>query len=140
METVYALAGIALIQGTAALAVACYAWRAHSRSSLLRRMRSLEADFAAQSGTLDDVLARWKALNSREGMRELREARAEAREAGLARPRARQIHPPSSSKAAQRAALGCPDNPVEAVLANLGGRIARAPSGEQGATRPTRRN
>jgi hypothetical protein len=106
-----------------ALIVALLAWRASGRSSWRRQLRSLRVEFMELHGSMDELLLTWQRFRSREGMADLRARRRDA----LAAP-AELVSPtrrPGDSKAEQRRVLGVPDNPVQAVLKNLGGEFKR---------------
>lgn len=124
MILVYVSIGMALMLGAAALSVALWAKRAYGASSTARRMRSLEGALSELQEAVDDLRLAMRRQAAKEGMRRVRELRKEgAVEAPVASTDPEEAR--AATKRQARIELDMPENPVQAVLANLGGRIKR---------------
>ena len=118
----YVFVGISLVLSLVALSVAWFALRGSGQSSLLKRQRLLQAEFADLQETVESLLESHKRLRSRQSMRELRERRGNEPTEEPNNQRDREDAARAEAKRETRRALGVADNPVTAVLDNLAGR------------------
>jgi type II secretory pathway pseudopilin PulG len=123
MILVYACAGTALALAICALIAALSARRAYGASSTTRRLRLLEGALSELQEALDALRISMRRQVAREGMRDIRRMRKEPVETPVASADPEETRAASKRKA--RIELDMPENPVQAVLANLGGRIKR---------------
>lgn len=124
MILAYACSAIAICLGIAALSVCLSLRRDYGSSSTAKRMRSLEARSTELQEQVDDLRLYIRRSAAREGMRKIREMRRETPvEAPVASTDPEAIR--AEAKRQTRLSLDMPENPVQAVLKNLGGGIKR---------------